>query len=336
MIWLLALCAPAGAPLSRRQLLLSSACASTVAISAPPRAHASVNFDMSRYGDRELQVATLNRLKQSIRNAAAAEPQLLPGFLEAALSDALQYRRADASGGLDGSVRFDKLGGDAERAVVVLKGIQTELQRQTEVTFADLVAYAGAQAIEVVGGPKIPVQLGREDATAKAATPALDWSALSGADLRAAFTDAGLSSRELVLMAGALGAVRRAARATKARKPDTFSADADDLDDPDASGYIEPTTSFLDVKPVAIDVRRGVAGVAVDAAAAQPLEYLKALASASSAPADDAIGQALLSDEEWRALVAKYATNQKGFMKDVGETYQALTLLGKKTNTRKD
>ena len=51
----------------------------------------------------------------------------------------------------------------------LVKRLHSELQRTTEISYADVVAFAGAAAIEAVGGPKVTVQLGRDDA--KAAEP---------------------------------------------------------------------------------------------------------------------------------------------------------------------
>ena len=56
----------AGQQIGRRQLLANAALSTSALLPLPARA--TVAFDMSRYGDRELQVATLNRLKQAVRD----------------------------------------------------------------------------------------------------------------------------------------------------------------------------------------------------------------------------------------------------------------------------
>lgn len=42
-----------------------------------------------------------------------------------------------------------------ERAAAKVKQLHADLARTTEITYADVVAFAGAAAIEAVGGPKV-------------------------------------------------------------------------------------------------------------------------------------------------------------------------------------
>ena len=100
----------------------------------------------------------------------------------------------------------------------MVKKIQKELQRTNTVSFSDLVAFAGAEALETVGCDRVIVQVGRADAKKEGAADAkvVNWSNMDVATTSAAFTTAGLSSRELVLLLGALGEINRVVEETQA------------------------------------------------------------------------------------------------------------------------
>ncbi|CAN0065639.1 unnamed protein product, partial [Hapterophycus canaliculatus] len=42
-----------------------------IAAASPGAAGASVNFETERYGDKELKIATVNKLRQQIRNSVS-------------------------------------------------------------------------------------------------------------------------------------------------------------------------------------------------------------------------------------------------------------------------
>jgi hypothetical protein len=156
-VCLLATAALSSAALGRRQLLTQGAlCGSALLASSCP-SHATVAFDMTRYGDRELQIATINRLKQRVRDSCRASPELVPSFFELAIADALDYDRLKGgAGGLDGSIRYAKLlPPPLASGLAEVDRLQRLLVAQTEVTFADMLAYAGGQSIEVVSGVKV-------------------------------------------------------------------------------------------------------------------------------------------------------------------------------------
>jgi catalase (peroxidase I) len=72
-----------------------------------------------------------------------------------------------------------------------------------QVSYADLIAMAGAQAVAVTGGPKIRVPVGRVDAAA-ADPPNRMASEMSSAEvLKQNFADKGFSVREMVVLSGA-------------------------------------------------------------------------------------------------------------------------------------
>lgn len=197
-------------------ILLGSA-----ALMSPSAAGAKVFFDTDTYGDKELKIATVNKIKQKLRNAILDDVTLAPDLLKLALNDALSYNYSTDDNGPDGSIQFElerEENKGLKKAAEVIQKIKKELQRTTSVSFSDLVAFGGAEALETVGCDRVIVQVGRTDAKKESAAgaKAVNWSNLNTASATDAFTTAGLTSRELVLLLGALGEVSRIVDETQA------------------------------------------------------------------------------------------------------------------------
>ena len=73
---------------------------------APP-VLAKVYFDTDTYGDKELKIATVNKMKQKLRNAILEDNSLGPDLLKLAINDALSYDVKTEEGGPDGSIQFE-------------------------------------------------------------------------------------------------------------------------------------------------------------------------------------------------------------------------------------
>ena len=71
-----------------------------LSISSP--AAASVAFDPDRYGDKELKIATVNKLKQKLRNAIAGDLTLAVPFVRLAINDG-RAGRGGTDGGKEGN-----------------------------------------------------------------------------------------------------------------------------------------------------------------------------------------------------------------------------------------
>eukprot|EP00957_Ditylum_brightwellii_P110213 8406652-Ditylum_brightwellii.AAC.1 len=71
-------------------MLKTAAVTASVTYANPPLPSMAVVYvDPDVYGDKELKVATVNKLRQNIRDAINQDPQLAPLFLKVALQDAL-------------------------------------------------------------------------------------------------------------------------------------------------------------------------------------------------------------------------------------------------------
>mmetsp|Transcript_18513 Transcript_18513/g.26149 ORF Transcript_18513/g.26149 Transcript_18513/m.26149 type:complete len:394 (+) Transcript_18513:178-1359(+) len=182
----------------------------------PIPASASVFVDPDRYGDKELKVATVNKLRQTIRDSILKDPQLAPLFVKVAIQDALKYDSETQKGGPDGTIVTKILASSADSnltplkpAAIQLSEIAKVMKRSTQVTMADVVSFAGAEAIESSGGPRIVVQLGKLDPTSTQDQgtnyPNLD-NGERGTVVQA-FKKSGLTEREVALLFGTLRAM---------------------------------------------------------------------------------------------------------------------------------
>ena len=109
---------------------------------------------LSRYGDKELKVAIINQIKQQFRALFEKKPELLVPTFQLAMLDALSFNAETKEGGMDGSIlyrvdqpEYAKL----KPAASEIERIRSELVDKTQVTKADLIAFAGAVAIEATG-----------------------------------------------------------------------------------------------------------------------------------------------------------------------------------------
>ena len=121
-----------------------------------------------------------------------------PGLLRLAFHDAI-------SGGVDGSIRHPEA-----LELPQNRGLEAPLMRLTQlkerlvdISWGDLIALAGAAAVERCGGPHIPLSLGRPEATV-----AFDPERVPGREeavgpLLERFAQMGLGARDLVALSGA-------------------------------------------------------------------------------------------------------------------------------------
>ena len=221
----------------------------------PPSANAMVYFDPAQYGDKETKSATASRLRQNLRDIIAKDPSLAPLFLELVLHDALSYNAATKQGGPDGSILSIALRADCpgtlkrlKPAAEALRGIVDKMKRSNGVTCADALSFAGAEAVECMNGPKVPVQLGKLDAPASAAGNEaasyayIDFISCGPGEILSAFRKSGLTERDAALLFGGLVALDRATAKPVNGDSELSKKEVDDDDE-----------SFLDDEEIAID-----------------------------------------------------------------------------------
>ncbi|KAI3454206.1 hypothetical protein Pfo_010869 [Paulownia fortunei] len=126
------------------------------------------------------------------------------GLLRLVFHDAGTFDKGDKRGGMNGSIVYEL---DRPENKDLKKSILEKAKGQVDaihpVSWADLIAVAGAEAVLVCGGPKIPVQLGRVDATMHDPEEQLPEESLDAAAMKQCFQRKGFSAQELVALSGA-------------------------------------------------------------------------------------------------------------------------------------
>jgi len=121
---------------------------------ATTSASAKVYIDVDSYGDKELKIATVNKLKQKLRDAILKDISIAPELLQLAINDALGFDESTQDGGPDGSIQYElKLEGNSglEKALQTAQEVKKELQRTNTVSLSDVISFAGAEALESAG-----------------------------------------------------------------------------------------------------------------------------------------------------------------------------------------
>lgn len=127
-----------------------------------------------------------------------------PLFVRAAFHDAGSYNPADNTGGATGALRLPEVLARPEH-----KGVEMTVTWLTpvkcifpDVSWADLFLLAGAYAIKIMGGPDIPLKLGRVDSD-KLPTPGrLTLDTMTTSQLKDHFAQMGFTTRELIALTG--------------------------------------------------------------------------------------------------------------------------------------
>lgn len=318
---------------SRRELLHLGALVSSIGL-VPRVAIANVNVDIDKYGDKEMKVSAINRLKQNLRNQLGQDPMLIPAFAVLPVMDALSYDAAKATGGPDGSIIFEMDRPENAALANAFAAVQAVKERQKELSYADIFAFCGAVAVEVTGGPRIKVQIGREDAEERdtsgiynSLTASTDF-----ATLKAALQRSGRkAARDAVLLHCALQAMtdiatkQNAVLLAKKEEEDPYAeslfGDGGDLTygavtkKGKSAILVDSTVSSLKIKGSKFDS-----------------SYIKALLQAQKSSPDSlsTYDKAVLADPECQPWITKYAENNRAFVNDYGDCFESLTLLGSK------
>jgi len=207
--------------LSRTVATAAAIAMTSTTISGP--AEAIMFLDPQMYGDQENRVSAVDSLRESVRRTILLRPVLAPAFYILALMDGLSYDAKTKEGGPDGDIIRRVLSTDKDtpfirdlkEASLALVASKKSLVKLTAITIGDAVALGGAEAVAAIGGPILPVQLGRMDlpATQKPAVsstyspPRLDLFSGNASlnEITMAFRKSGLTEREMTaLLAGLL------------------------------------------------------------------------------------------------------------------------------------
>lgn len=141
-------------------------------------------------------------LRELIAKAVVRDPTIAGTLLRLAFHDSFTMDPATRRGGANGSIRLETARGEnfgLARAVDVLR----PLQELTALSWGDVVAIGGAQAVESTGGPRINVRLGRENATVEDPGNILPKPDLVVSELRDLFGPRGFDDRDIVALSGA-------------------------------------------------------------------------------------------------------------------------------------
>ena len=331
---------------TRRSVLQFAVSAAIGALITEKKAEAAVDFDIDRFGDKELKVSTINRVKQNLRNALAEQPELLGPFVLLALHDGLTFNTETNEGGPNGSLRFE---GDWSQnqeladAMQVMHEIRA-LQRE-QMSYADTCCFAGAVAVEITGGPRIRIQLGREDAKEKDPVGRSDGLApeKSADDLMAAYQQSGLGAKEAVLFHGAFGSLSDIARTRLEKLKKQKELDAEDEDVEDEEEILDDKASLQYGR---ISGKRGKKGPVLVSSNVSALtlggakfsnDYLKFMLDAEKKKKDNLSerDKKMLAHREMRDNISKYANNNKQFISDFADAFEKVSLLGSRYESMK-
>ncbi|XP_010250135.1 PREDICTED: putative L-ascorbate peroxidase 6 isoform X2 [Nelumbo nucifera] len=108
--------------------------------------------------------------------------------------------------GMNGSIiyeldRFENAG--LKKSLKIVEKAKSELDKIKPVSWADMIAVSGAEAVSVCGGPIIPVQLGRMDSMVPDPEGKLPLETLDAPGLKQCFLRKGFCTQELVALSGA-------------------------------------------------------------------------------------------------------------------------------------
>ena len=332
-------------------------------------ASAEVFFDPAMYGDQELRVGTVDTVRERTRRAILQDPRLAPSFYQLALLDGLSYNAASNKYGPNGGIIYSVLNSkddsqyvqSLQSAAGVLIQAEKDLKKKTAVSIADCIAIAGAEAIESIGGPVLPTQLGRMEPDKRKGielNSALPVDLLSGkrskAEVRDAFKSAGMTEREMTALLLGLLTLQRV---EKTRSTDDWKASTkpkfvergkmgrmsdykrltdedikaaldDEYDeDPDDGWYIADSFGTR-------DDRFGQRIAKEDIDEKNFNKYLKDLYAFSTQKSKENvfgwIGDQILDKDSPTAVayLKKYADSNLSYTKDLGIAYNAITQLG--------
>ncbi|XP_031102372.1 putative L-ascorbate peroxidase 6 [Ipomoea triloba] len=129
-----------------------------------------------------------------------------PGVLRLVFHDAGTFEMEKKTGGMNGSIVYEldrPENKGLKKSVKILEKAKSQLDGVQPVSWADIIAVAGAEAVSLCGGPKIPIQLGRIDSLVPDPEGKLPEESLDASAMKQCFQRKGFSTQELVALSGA-------------------------------------------------------------------------------------------------------------------------------------
>lgn len=123
--------------------------------------------------------------------------------LRMAFHDAASYDPVTRTGGATGSLHEELDRFENQSFAGAVRCMELARERHPDVSWADLIAVAGAVAVELCGGPRILVGMGRRDADRTPGDRPLPHEDTPIATLKAEFLIRALTLRDLVALSGA-------------------------------------------------------------------------------------------------------------------------------------
>ncbi|KAI5673402.1 hypothetical protein M9H77_13766 [Catharanthus roseus] len=152
----------------------------------------------------DLGASAISYMKEEIQKALSKGKAA--GVLRLVFHDAGTFDINDKTGGMNGSIVLE-LGRPEnkglKKSVKILEKAKSLIDIIQPVSWADMIAVAGAEAVSLCGGPKIVVQLGRIDSTVPDPEGKLPEESLDVPALKQCFQNKGFSTQELVALSGA-------------------------------------------------------------------------------------------------------------------------------------
>ncbi|EPS62370.1 hypothetical protein M569_12421, partial [Genlisea aurea] len=127
-----------------------------------------------------------------------------PGLLRLVFHDAGTFEESDQTGGMNGSIIYELDRAENAGLKKSLKAwVKSKVDSICPVSWADLIAVAGAEAVSICGGPNISLRLGRIDTVSPDPEGKLPDESLDAAAMKRSFRRKGFSVQELVALSGA-------------------------------------------------------------------------------------------------------------------------------------
>lgn len=149
--------------------------------------------------------AAEDAVRRAVRSAVS--PPKAAAVLRLAFHDAGTFDSSRGTGGMNGSILYELERPESvglKRAVKALEKARLELDPSMgAISWADLIAVAGAESVAMCGGPQIPVRLGRLDSGVPDEEGQMPEETLSAPALKESFRRKGFTAQEMVALSGA-------------------------------------------------------------------------------------------------------------------------------------